>query len=242
MTYQERLEDYDPNDISYDRLVDGEMSRDEYRQFLASLADEPGGWRRCALAFLEAQALGQDFASLTPDPAEARSRQPLFPRDRAVAPPSKVQKNWLTPTLAAAVCLLVAFLFGVLVRGWRPASDAIAPHDAQIVGRQQNSFRHHEVPGASPTLSDRTLPRTIRVVISGEQRELPVNVAEEQGDDWLENPQSVLPDHLIGAFERMGHDVQRRHHYFPFSLQNGRQLVVPVEEVEIVPVSRRLFQ
>ncbi len=37
-----------------DRLVDNELSPAEQRELLAALEDEPGGWRRCALAFVEA--------------------------------------------------------------------------------------------------------------------------------------------------------------------------------------------
>ena len=43
------------DDILFDRLVDGELSSTERRQLIASLDDRPGGWRRCALAFVEAQ-------------------------------------------------------------------------------------------------------------------------------------------------------------------------------------------
>ena len=47
------------DDLRFDRLVDDELSDTERRQLLASLDDEPGGWRCCALAFLEAQAWRQ---------------------------------------------------------------------------------------------------------------------------------------------------------------------------------------
>ena len=52
------------DDARFDRLIDSALSPAEYQALLASLDDEPGGWRRCALAFLEAQALGQDLAPL----------------------------------------------------------------------------------------------------------------------------------------------------------------------------------
>lgn len=39
-----------------DRLVDGELTDDERRSLLLALDREPDGWKRCALAFLEAQA------------------------------------------------------------------------------------------------------------------------------------------------------------------------------------------
>ena len=44
------------DDTKFDRLVDGELTTDEYREMLTTLDEEPGGWRRCAMAFLEAQA------------------------------------------------------------------------------------------------------------------------------------------------------------------------------------------
>src|SRR5262245_7197050 len=46
----------DNDDVLFDRLVDGELSADERRHFLTSLDDRPDGWRRCAIAFLEAQS------------------------------------------------------------------------------------------------------------------------------------------------------------------------------------------
>ena len=52
------------DDVRFDRLVDGELSDAERRQLLASLDDEPDGWRRCALAFLEAQQWQQSLAAV----------------------------------------------------------------------------------------------------------------------------------------------------------------------------------
>ena len=34
-------------DLRFDRLADGELAPDEYRALLATLDDEPSGWRRC---------------------------------------------------------------------------------------------------------------------------------------------------------------------------------------------------
>src|SRR6187401_2373892 len=48
----------------FDRLVDGALSSAEYKSLLSSLDEEPGGWRRCASAFLEAQAWGKEFSAI----------------------------------------------------------------------------------------------------------------------------------------------------------------------------------
>ena len=45
------------DDHRFDLLADGELSEAQRRELLAGLDDEPGGWRQCATAFLEAQAL-----------------------------------------------------------------------------------------------------------------------------------------------------------------------------------------
>ena len=44
-----------------DRLVDGEVSGEEYREILRALERHPDQWRRCAHAFLQAQAWQRDF-------------------------------------------------------------------------------------------------------------------------------------------------------------------------------------
>ena len=51
-----------------DRLVDGELGADERRALLASLDDEPGAWRRCALACLEAQSWRWQLSRLAAEP------------------------------------------------------------------------------------------------------------------------------------------------------------------------------
>lgn len=52
------------DDPRFDLLVDGELSDPERRRFLEQLDAEPGGWKRCALAFLEAQCWQQEVKAL----------------------------------------------------------------------------------------------------------------------------------------------------------------------------------
>ena len=66
------------DDALFDRLVDGELSDFERQRLLASLDDPQGvwrdqGWRRCALAFLEAQTWGHQFKHMLAEPGD---RQP----------------------------------------------------------------------------------------------------------------------------------------------------------------------
>jgi hypothetical protein len=55
-----------PESRTLDRLVDGELSLAERRVLFSAIEAQPDGWRRCAMAFLEAQAWKDDIAMLVP--------------------------------------------------------------------------------------------------------------------------------------------------------------------------------
>ena len=44
------------------------------------------------------------------------------------------------------------------------------------------------------------------------------------------------------ALERLGHRVEEHRQFIPVELRDGRQMVVPVDDIEFVPVSTRAYQ
>ena len=107
------------DDELFDRLVDGELSEPERRDLLARLDVAPGGWRRCALAFLESQcwqqALGH-FRQHTESQAARRSDRKTLPWSRT------------STLMAMAASFLVALALGVVLReawhhGDRPGAE-----------------------------------------------------------------------------------------------------------------------
>jgi hypothetical protein len=119
MTIREPLEN---EDRWIDRLVDGELSGDERRALLARIAAEPGGWRRCALAFLEAQAWREAFVPV------AMNAGPV-PAATLTSP--KVHRLAVARTaVAVAASLLMAFGLGWLSRGQAdPPAPLVARND-----------------------------------------------------------------------------------------------------------------
>ena len=86
------------DDVLFDRLVDGELSAAERRTLLASLDGRPSGWRRCALAFLEAQTWQDELGRLIREPAPL-SRRKLSPqktdaRERLRSPVDRPRAGW----------------------------------------------------------------------------------------------------------------------------------------------------
>ena len=134
----------DDADRWLDRLADGELNPDQQRRLLAALETHPDGWRRCALAFVEAQTLRAEFRHLTTAdnvavPQRGDPKQPTMTvrqparRNSALAP-----ARWL----AIAASLLVAFTLGIAARGWLPADVTIRPSPAGC----HPSNRHSRLP------------------------------------------------------------------------------------------------
>jgi len=155
--------------------------------------------------------------------------------------------NWLGLSLVAAASFLLAFGLGMTQRGWWPASEAIVPLDPQIVGHQQDSTaefdRERSLAGIGR--SDHTPysqnPHSDDALVTADSPEsmIPANAVDPI---WNQHARSKIPERLSEMFERLGHDVQRRIRYVPVELRDGRKIVIPIEDVEIVPVSQESFQ
>jgi hypothetical protein len=108
-----------PSNHAIDRLVDGSLPEAERRALLLQLEAEPDGWRRCALAFLEAHMWREAFVPLT---AEAPAPVSI----------SKTAKPWrrALSTAGLAACIAAAFLLGWAVK---PAvTHSPVPEMAQV--------------------------------------------------------------------------------------------------------------
>src|SRR4051794_41175929 len=88
-----------------DRLVDGELDPAGRRALLVHFETEPGGWRRCALAFLEAQSWREALAPLAGGSA---SRSSAVPGTTPLVPRTSDARRW-RPRAAVAAGWLSAF-------------------------------------------------------------------------------------------------------------------------------------
>ena len=104
-----------------DRLVDGCLSRDEYRALLAELDAHPAGWRQCALAFLEQQALTRELGSLQNIGLDVAKKVESRPTGEPSAQALGGFKGWM----ALATCLLLGAAFGVSLQNNKRPVDPI---------------------------------------------------------------------------------------------------------------------
>src|SRR3972149_3765527 len=109
------------DDRRFDLLVDGELPESERRNLLSTLDDLPGGWRRCALAFLEAQTWNEEMRSIR--------QESVSPAQPARAAAQRACRGGPFRTLLPmAARFLIALGLGMVLHDlWRPGGGAGLP-------------------------------------------------------------------------------------------------------------------
>ena len=241
------------DDCTLDLLVDGELSDHQRRRLLAALDDQPDGWRRCALAFVEAQTWGRDLKTMCGEAAGAV--------DEAASANSAVKTSSTTARtlLAMAAGFLVAFALGIGWSQWTSSGGAtfvdhhggVATDDDpspggridSAVAETNDSTGGPGLDGADPdrdspeNLVDNRQVEDVRRHIS-----LPlVNVAQAREQPWFRQP-AAIPDHVLQSLRRSGHEVTQQRQWLPVDLEDGSRVVIPVDQVDLRYVGAPSFQ
>jgi hypothetical protein len=240
-------DDLQPDDARlFDRLVDGALAADERRQLLESLDGRPDGWRRCALAFLEAQAWRADFGEMTaggevprraePAAAPAASAAPLADGNAGFRRSPSYAGRWL----AVAAALFVAFVLGL---AWQSGVDTMpgAPPLGSGAVAIETPPADDDARAAGPANEPRPARDAITLLVrdeGGAMRPVRVPLVDAQALDrelGLEF-RSGITEAMRDRFQRSGYDLRSTRRYAPLWLENGQPLVVPVEDTRIVPL------
>ena len=221
-----------------ERLVDGELSPEQYRAVLASLEEEPGGWRQCGLAFLEAQALGLELDDI---------RRSLDVRESGSATGGIVRWNataWEKARMLVAVAASFLIAFGL---------GLAAPRILQL---GQENHGGGNMYAESPVVTDgrdgedvRPLGvryvGDVRLLLDGaadgaqEAGHVPVYEVGQDVTRYLAGEAPALGPDMLELLKQSGYEVRHDQQYFPAPLDDGRQIIVPVEGYQITPVSRK---
>jgi hypothetical protein len=229
---------------SFDRLVDGELSDSERRSLLASLDTKPEGWRRCALAFLEAQTWRESFDDL----AHALRGTPTLPTPGS-SPPSPKQRKKPLGAMGTVMAMSACFLLALGLGGWifhGPRGNSLAPPSNLIVNNGHPSAIS-PLPavanGGNGTISQpKSLASTPWQMVqlrapgitgNNEPLQLPALPRDRLDEDFFSTVPNPLPDGVRQAFERTGHEVHTHRELVPVQLKDGRQLIVPIDQVDV---------
>jgi len=242
-----------------DRLVDGELCAAEERELLAALDDEPGAWRRCALAFLEARALRSDLHG---------ARSAVLEVTPAARPRAK--SNVWGMVFVSAASLMLSFFVGMQLRGLYRTNSGMGPVEIaqqdptqqtttlQNAAQQNTTQPQNLSVGEARRQADRDYRLTSARVVNpspgkwetfkfnlgdgAEEIEVPAVEMAAVDPKWLENQGSAVPPDVIQYIESTGHEVRRQRTLLPIDLKDGRQLIVPVEQLELEYVGGSKYQ
>jgi hypothetical protein len=218
---------HDNDDALFDRLADGELSAAERRQLLASLDDRADGWRRCALAFLEAQSWRGEMRRMVSDVQPPVATLPL--------PERRTQPSHVGIWLATAAGLLVAFGLG------RQLSTS--PNSGEVL------LAEAPVNGAAP--ADREIgPDADAVTLVVHDRngvpqrmQVPLVEASTLGKQFADAPHWAAPE-MKKKLAQQGVEMQARRRYAPLYFEQENRIVpmiVPVDDAVVTPVSRPIY-
>ncbi len=233
-----------PADASFDRLVDGEATPAERRALLQQLDEQPDGWRRCALAFLQVQAWRIEMAdwhpAQAPSPASdvPASGIPASDNLASTVAPDAIASVLKTPpvafanrygkpliALAMAASFFLAFAAGLALRGaWRP-QDA---HDSSPLASTPTSTTTEDSRPLQPSepMENQNLASTAQSPLAADF--IWLSPPSESEGRYAQVPQEVAID-----LKRFGRPLQLRHELWPVQLHDGSRAVLPVERLDV---------
>lgn len=251
-----------------DRLVDGELTPEERQALILRMQADGELCRQVALAFLEAQewskCLGSALEALNHTeglPAGVTDKSKLESLPHAASRPLGVQLPHGTTNAAARAktrsihhlagtlaAMAASLLLGSVASWWalsqwavRPAKQSTNPAIA-ATGRPVENGGAAQVPSASDqSLELVTLP--VAVEASGESSDLQFPVVSLAGNSpVIVSPAGILPQDFWENLRKHGHTIRQQRHFLPVALPDGREGVMPVDQVEIQFVGQRDFR
>ena len=216
-----------------EQLVDGELPPEERRELLERFEADPEGWRRCALAFLEDQAVRGGVCSLIAEAGRPAAK---------VSPSVRKKPVWRVGVwVAVAASLLFAFAAGRLLPGGsqEPGQPLVAENDAPTANE---AVALAEPEPAEPMPEGDVVTLLVRDTDGVAQRvRVPLVEASGDGAPWGAGDRW---DGLRKQLANEGYDLQRRRRFAPLFFEQQDRLVpmaVPVDDAYIVPVSRPVY-
>jgi hypothetical protein len=242
-----------------DRIVDGVLSPAELRVALQCLEQTHDGWKRCALAFLEASCWGEAMRTLGA-PDALRAGAPSVGRAGGTVPPDRPHVRWLRG-LAAAAAVALSFAIGWLshprapesglggsvVAQSGPADDSITRPRQHLVGVIPPAWNGSELARQARTASlpieDRSIPAPVEAVHTVGQIQIgpddsgpvvPILAGPGLDGGWLQAQPPPISEYTQAVLQRRGYQIDQRRRLLSVLLSDGRRIIVPVDQVHLL--------
>ena len=216
-----------------DRLVSGDLDERQRTRLLNWLEAEPQRWRRCGLAFLEAQAWSQALA----DWPQAKHPQASSSDGVAVGSASLRRRTWRIAFVAASI--FAAFALGMA------ADDFERVDSSSLVGISEAPLSNEPWPrSVREAVSSRTDPVLASVEVRSLSSQpmprihLPVVPSSTSSTD--DGPHEIS-EYVRRQWERRGYRLEFERRYLFGTLPDGEEVAVPVRRVQISPLKPEIY-
>ncbi len=230
-----------------DQIVDGTLTPAQLREAIERLDREPDGWKRCTLAFLEAQCWRESFR-LVGEPKQSGGHdvnfRPLKPRGGHLI---STGRRWLSRAVAASV-LAASFALGWLGHG---AQLGRAPDTTVAVGETalptepaptlppeapQPAIVYPALPGqpaSAGALAQVMTVAHLRVASGDAMTTLPILAGPGINAEWLERQPPPVSEHGKAVLQQHGYQVDQRRRLVSATRADGLRVTVPIDQVRI---------
>lgn len=220
-------------EILIQKCVDGELTAQERSELLSKLEARGAlnDWRTLALSFVENQVLGQAFRAVDSVPPRVRAA--------VIETPRRTRARWLGQLTSVAAALCLGMLSGVGAHFWLNRGDAPAPSQAPLLVRGEQAAPPNAVSagGLTQQPSSPVPVMNVRLTGLGNSSTEPMSVPVYSPEQWQTLPQAYrstgLPDDVRRFLESQGMAVDREQQWYRAPLQDGREILVPMETVRV---------
>ncbi len=213
-----------------DRLVEGELSQPERRQLIARIEEEPEGWRRCGLAFLEAQSWRKSLRLVV---ARSTERSVAADENRPVFASSRRRMHFLATVVATAVASL---LIGIGIgKSWTAEGRSVVDHEPNRAVNKVDPSVSEMSEAQPPNVPVEDEVRFVGYVSYDNDQEgaqtVPIISGPGFNEQWLANQPAPLSEYEISQLEGRGWRVHQERRLIRVQLTDGRTLTVPIDTV-----------
>ncbi len=242
----------DQSNQLFDLLADDELDDTRRRELLGGLDDRPGGWRRCAMAFLEAQSWRREMKGFLDEPSPETVPTLLekpTPKKNDTPPPKRRKRfNLSNPLLSMAASFLLAIGLTSLIQDMRhgggPVIGGSGSQFASVVDQGAQQAGISPLGFSIEPHKDVQLVRINGRAPSGKPQSvrLPAIAQDRLDHSWLKTMPSAIPAELVQQYQQAGHEVQTSRQLLPIRLSDGRKLVIPVDQLDVHYTSLPAYQ
>jgi hypothetical protein len=140
-----------------------------------------------------------------------------------------------------AATFLVALALGMQLRDWQGGGLA---GKGSSLGNMTPAISVAGGPAQGPAAGPASPWQMVTLTTAGgpngrpQSFQLPAMTSDHLDQAWLNSLPAAIPPEAIEVLRQSGHEVQQHRQLMPVEMQDGRRLVVPVDQVDIHYVGR----